>query len=252
MSSKDFLSKRVVAPEQLDEATTTEDARRDALIGLERANRLSTSVHHLWGELRRTAESCPGEPLRVLDVGTGGGDVVIRLAEKAEVTGVPMEFEGCDFNEETVGFASENAARARLSNVRFFVHDIKSADLPMEFDVVMCSLMLHHFRRPDAEQVLQRMAKAARAAVLVHDLRRSRLNYWLCWIGTRLVSRSTIVHEDGVQSVQAAFTIGEMRRLADLAGLHGATFQRLWPQRFLMVWRKGKYTAGNSDRWVGT
>jgi 2-polyprenyl-3-methyl-5-hydroxy-6-metoxy-1,4-benzoquinol methylase len=238
MSSTNFLSNRVVTQERLDDANTTAGVRLDALNGLRRANRLSSSVFHLWRELQDLAECQPGTRLRVLDVGTGGGDIIVRLSEKAAEAGVAMEFEGCDFNQETVDFAIENAVNAGRSNVRFFEHDVRFGDLPTGYDVVMCSLMLHHFKRPDAEQVLQRMAKAARTAVLVHDLRRTRLNYWLCWIGTRLVSRSSIVHSDGVQSVQAAFTIEEVRGLADLAGLHGTKIRRLWPQRFLMVWHK--------------
>ena len=56
--------------------------------------------------------------------------------------------------------------------------------------------------------------------------------------GSRLLTRSPIVHVDGPLSVRAAFTVAEARQLAERAGLSGATIRRHWPQRFLLSWWK--------------
>jgi hypothetical protein len=102
----------------------------------------------------------------------------------------------------------------------------------------MCTLFLHHLVQEDAEQLLRRMAKAARRCVLVDDLVRGRTGYFLAWAGARLLTSSRIVHVDGPLSVRSAFTLPEVRALAEKAGLHGARFRRHWPQRFLLSWRK--------------
>jgi hypothetical protein len=60
----------------------------------------------------------------------------------------------------------------------------------------------------------------------------------LACAGTRLLSRSPVVHVDGPRSVAAAFTPAEALDLAQRAGLTGATVVRRWPCRFLLTWRR--------------
>jgi SAM-dependent methyltransferase len=75
------------------------------------------------------------------------------------------------------------------------------------------------------------MARRARQLVLVNDLIRSPLGYGLAWAGTRLLSRSWIVHTDGPRSVQGAFQLAEVAAMAERAGLRGASLRRCWPER---------------------
>ena len=58
--------------------------------------------------------------------------------------------------------------------------------------------------------------------VLINDLRRAPLGYGLAWLGCRLLSMSQVVHVDGPLSVEAAFTLAEVRSLAAAAGMKDA------------------------------
>ena len=109
-------------------------------------------------------------------------------------------------------------------------------DQEKDFDVVFCSLFLHHLNNADAEQLLKVMNKRARYLVLLTDLIRSRLGYGMAWAGTRLLSRSWVVHTDGPLSVKAAFQIEEVRALTQRAGIQNAKLQRCWPERYLLSW----------------
>jgi hypothetical protein len=82
------------------------------------------------------------------------------------------------------------------------------------------------------------MARLATRLVLVNDLVRGPAAYALAWLGTRLLTRSPVVHLDGPRSVAAAFTLREARELAERAGLHGARIDRRWPCRYLLAWRR--------------
>jgi hypothetical protein len=53
-----------------------------------------------------------------------------------------------------------------------------------------------------------------------------------------VLTTSAVVHVDGPRSVEAAFTLEEVRALADQAGLENATLARHWPYRFLLAWRR--------------
>ncbi len=108
--------------------------------------------------------------------------------------------------------------------------------LPGRYDIVCCSLFVHHLEEPQAVALLTAMRESAEKLVVVSDLLRTRLGYALCWIGTRLLTRSPVVHTDGLLSVRAALSLDEARGLAAKAGLQNARFERQWPQRFLMTW----------------
>jgi 2-polyprenyl-3-methyl-5-hydroxy-6-metoxy-1,4-benzoquinol methylase len=173
--------------------------------------------------------------VRVLDLATGGGDTPIKLDRQARRVGLNLEVQGCDINPQAIDYAREQA-RAYNANVRFFVLDAVHAILPSDYDVLTCSLFLHHLDETNAIALLRRMGNAARGLVLVDDLVRSRWGYFMAVVGCHLLSGSRVVHVDGPISVAGAFTPSEALSLAERAGLRGATLTRHWPQRFLLTW----------------
>ena len=99
-----------------------------------------------------------------------------------------------------------------------------------------CTLFVHHLDPPDVVRLLKGMAARARRLVIVDDLIRSRLGYSMAWIGTRLLSRSWVVHHDGPLSVQGAFTPSEILDLATQAGWRDCVLERTWPERYRLCW----------------
>ena len=110
--------------------------------------------------------------------------------------------------------------------------------IPPGYDIVVCSLFMHHLQEEQAVRLLRHMAEAANRLVLVNDLIRSSAGMMLAVVGTRLLSGSRIVHTDGPRSVQGAFTMEEASRMARRAGLDGVTVSWRWPCRFLLMWKR--------------
>jgi 2-polyprenyl-3-methyl-5-hydroxy-6-metoxy-1,4-benzoquinol methylase len=234
-----FLAQRDRQPELMDQPSLDREAHYRALDGLRTTNSVSGTSRVIWrGILDAKILPQDGRPLRILDVAAGGGDVIIGVAKLAARNGIAIETHGCDINPAAVDYAQRAADRAGISGAKFFQLNALVDRLPDDYDVVMCTLFLHHLTDEDARQLLRRMAPAARRCVLVDDLRRNRLGYFFAWAGARLLTRSHIVHTDGPLSVRAAFTIAEMCQLAHAAGLTGVQFRCHWPERFLMSWRK--------------
>jgi 2-polyprenyl-3-methyl-5-hydroxy-6-metoxy-1,4-benzoquinol methylase len=228
---------RVCEPEIIDQPHLDVNHHRHALRGLERINAWSGSVRLFWPALRALALRQAPRPVRVLDVGSGGGDVLRKLRRRASRAGLPMILEGCDLSAAAVAFAQERAAAAG-ADIRFFVADALQQDLPGDYDAVVCSLFLHHFNDEQAVIVLRRMAAASRGLVLVNDLRRCFAGWFLAHTAGRLLTTSPVVHVDGPRSVAAAWTRAEILALAQRAGLVGATYRAYWPCRFLLSWTK--------------
>jgi 2-polyprenyl-3-methyl-5-hydroxy-6-metoxy-1,4-benzoquinol methylase len=216
----------------------TEHAR--ALRGLQRINRWSRTASILWASVTCLTRSggTPDQPLRVLDLATGGGGTPLALARLAVRDGINLEVEGCDINPQAIRYA-QREAKSHGSNARFFVLDALNDVIPPKYDGLICSLFLHHLSTAEAINLLRRMAMATRRFILVDDLIRSRWGFFLAVAGCHLLSDSRIVHTDGPTSVNAAFTLDEASALAERAGLHAATVSRHWPERFLLIWTKG-------------
>lgn len=203
-----------------------------ALRGLSRINALSRSDSILWPPIARLAH-LSSTSLRVLDLACGGGDVTHAIARRSKKIGLDVRVDGCDVSETAVALA-----RMRPGLASFTCLDVLRDPLPEGYDVVCCSLFLHHLEGEDAVTMIAKMARATRRLVLVNDLARSRFGYALAWAGCRLLSRSYVVQHDGPASVAAAFTPSEARELAVQAGLFGAKVETRWPERFLLSWSK--------------
>jgi 2-polyprenyl-3-methyl-5-hydroxy-6-metoxy-1,4-benzoquinol methylase len=206
-----------------------------ALDGLARLNRWSGSDGILWRPIRRLMADISDRPLRILDIACGAGDVLVALAQRAGAAGIALDLHGIDFSSTAIGHARRRAANAGISVV-LQQADALVDELPSGFDVVTCSLFLHHLPEERAVDLVERMAKATRRLVLVNDLRRSPAGWLLAATACHLLTRSRVVHADGPLSVARAFTRAEMLALADRAGLHGATVVLRWPFRILLTW----------------
>lgn len=229
-----FLDQRRREPERMDDPALPADQHEAALRGLARLNALSRGTGILWGALRPLFPRFRDRPLRVLDLATGGGDALLGLAARACRAGALFEWAGCDVSETALAVARKRAEAAGIK-AEWFALDALRDPLPTGFDVVTCSLFMHHLDDEPAQAVLAKMHAAARAMTLVGDLERSIMNYGLVWLGSRLVTRSPIVHVDGPLSVQAAFTAEELRRLATASGLESAVVTRHFPCRLRLA-----------------
>ncbi len=230
-------AQRVREQEIMDDPGLDQERHFEALRGLASLNWISGSARAVWKPIKRFARESNLRRLRILDVASGGGDVAIGLWKKAQRTGLDVEVVGVDLSPRAIEFAQHRAAEAG-ANVRFEALDVLADELPNGFDIMTCSLFLHHLSNAEAKLLLEKMSAAAGRMVVINDLYRSRWNLFLVWLGTWLFTRSDVARVDGPLSVKAAFIPQEVRALAEEAGLAGARVYSRWPCRLLLEWRK--------------
>jgi 2-polyprenyl-3-methyl-5-hydroxy-6-metoxy-1,4-benzoquinol methylase len=231
------LSHRDRQPELMDDPALAESLHRQALRGLERVNRISGIASLLWRSIRPLCDQHPSRPLRVFDVGCGGGDISVGVWRKAQRAGYNLQIGGCDISPKALRMSTERA-RAAGADAEYISVDILNDPLPRGWDVMYCSLFLHHFDETQGVRLLRNMAQSSERMVLVNDLIRDQLGYFLCWWGVRLLTRSPIVHVDGPLSVRAGFQPREVVDMATEAGMHNAHISHHWPQRLLLTWQR--------------
>jgi 2-polyprenyl-3-methyl-5-hydroxy-6-metoxy-1,4-benzoquinol methylase len=206
-----------------------------ALHGLARVHALTGTAGRLWKPMRRIMRQRKLTSMSVMDIGCGDGLLLRKLWQKAQSNGCELKLIGCDFSQSAIELARDENAAANIP-IELNHIDITRDALPTEADVVFCSLFLHHFSEVQVVEILQKFAAATRQLLLVEDLIRSRMGYYLCWLGVHLLSRSQVMRVDGLLSVQAAFSQAEMRSLLGRAKLGDAQMQKHWPERFLIQW----------------
>ncbi|MFL2512347.1 MAG: class I SAM-dependent methyltransferase [Synechococcus sp.] len=230
------LNNRDRQPEVMDQPGLDPKEHAKALMGLRRINAISRCSAGLFRPIEALAITQPAKPLRVLELACGGGDTAIDLALMAKRKGLSLDIHACDLNPEAVAIAQTNAVRRQAALTVFTADALAKPTDHNSFDVVYCTLFAHHLDELDVVRLLEVMALRSRKLVLVDDLIRSRLGFALAWIGTRLLSRSWVVHTDGLLSVRAALQPDEMKSIAMQAGLNDAQIKRSWPERYLLSW----------------
>ncbi|MCA9134139.1 MAG: methyltransferase domain-containing protein [Planctomycetales bacterium] len=233
------LATRCRLPEKMDDPQLEATQHVRALRGLQRVHAVSGTLGRLWQPLERLFAEQSGRELRVMDVGCGDGVLLRQLWHRADRHGCRLQLVGCDFSSRALGLFRAAAEQEEIP-VELHCLDVLQSPLPEGADVILNSLFLHHFADQEVTEILTKFSRSARHMVVVEDLLRSRWGYYLCWCGVHLLTRSAVVHYDGLRSVEAAFSLPEIRHMVDACGIRQPRLQRHWPERFTLQWRTGQ------------
>jgi len=211
-------------PEWIDQPGVAPELLREELRILERLNR-RLGGHQLVLQYVRKLVEASKSTVSILDLGTGSADIPRAIVAWAREAGVPINVVAVDGNPVVLEAAREKCQR--WPEIRLEQHDLRALPYAAEsFDVVLCSLTLHHLSPTDSVALLRRMGEIARAGCVLNDLRRNWCAIWIMELLARTIVRSPILRHDGPQSCRAAFTVGELRGMAQQAGFKDFEIRR--------------------------
>lgn len=225
--------------ELLDADNYDPDELAENFRDIRRVNHLLGGTSVVLRHLPDLFQSIPAnQPTTILDLATGVGDIPIAIVQWAKRHDRQIHIVASDSSNDILQLAEkETAVHPEISLARY---DARAVPLPdREFDIVLCSLALHHFAPDDARQVLREMRRLARVGVVVNDLYRSRAGYIAAWAAARLTTRNRLTRNDAPLSVLRAYTPDELRILLHQAGFTSPSITRhLW-FRMTAVERRG-------------
>jgi len=158
----------------------------------------------------------PGTRMRIVDLATGSGDIPRLIADYAREIGAQVEIDALDRQPATLEVATKLSTG--YPEIYYRQADILELDSVGTYDVVLCTLALHHFSDGDAVTVLRRCRELSREFVLVSDLRRGFLLQSGVYLLTELIFREPMTRHDARLSAERAFSFTEMGDLALRAG----------------------------------
>ncbi len=201
-------------PELMDRPQPVSAELERDLENLRQLNRWFGSYRLVLHFIRRWIK--PGDQLRIVDLATGSGDIPRLIVDLARKLGAAIKIDALDRQSATLEIARRlSADYPEISFVEANLLEFPSTE---RYDIVLCSLALHHFGNEDAVLVLRRCCELSRKFVLVSDLRRG----WLATVGvyilTALIFRESMTKYDGRLSAARAFSFAELDELARNAG----------------------------------
>lgn len=164
-----------------------------------------------WGTVyRRTLRSHLaglGRPARVLDLGSGGGDVVTRLAAMARRDGLDVQWTGIDPDPRALEVA---LAAGPVPGVTFRCADAETLVAEgATFDAVLSNHVLHHLG-DELTGFAAASLDLSHGLVLHSDIARSRLAYALYGAGITPFAPGTFLRTDGLRSIRRSYTRAEL------------------------------------------
>jgi SAM-dependent methyltransferase len=158
----------------------------------------------------------PGARLRIVDLATGSGDIPRLIAEHGRKVGAELQIDALDRQSATLEIAKRLSVR--YPEISLVEGDVLKWQPTEPYDIVFCTLALHHFSEDDAVRLLQRCRELSRKFALVSDLLRS----WFGTLGVHFLTatmfREPMTKHDARLSLARAFSFSEMSQLARRAG----------------------------------
>lgn len=170
-----------------------------------------------------------GGTCTLLDVGTGTGDIPRAVARAARRRGVAVTAIGLDRSP----LAARIAATTGLPTV---VSDGGSLPLASRsVDFVIASQVLHHLDTPVAIRWIRELDRVARRAVVIADLRRTRVAMAAVWLVSFPLGLHPVTRRDAVLSLRRGYTEAELKTILREAGVLPSVY-RTPIARLVAVW----------------
>lgn len=169
------------------------------------------------------------KPLRILDLGCGGGDVCLKMSSWAEESGIEVSITGIDPDPRAFEYLEKLETP---ENVEFRQARLKDLIISNEkFDVVISNHLLHHLTPEEIQVVCIKTEKIAEKMVLFNDIRRSQIGFAVFGLVAPTMYRSSYVVRDGLTSIRRSFKYRELKIIAP----ERWQIKKLFPFRLLLM-----------------
>lgn len=171
--------------------------------------------------------------IRIADIGCGNGAMIRSIAAWGKKRGYHFQFTGIDANLHAIQIAEELSLEypeTDFLNLNIFSNEFRE----MKFDIILCTLTLHHFRNEQIIDLVKQLNIQAGIGVVINDLHRSKMAYFLfqafCWFFVN----NEIARKDGLVSILRGFKKEEIEEFS--SHIPAAEHHIQWKWAFRYQW----------------
>ncbi len=182
--------------------------------------------------------AAPRETVSVLDVGSGGGDMLRHIRKLLRRRNRNADLTGVDLNPWAKQSAEQVTPAAM--NIRFETSNIFAFDPARQADFIISCDFTHHLTDAELVRFIQWMDSHARRGWFINDLHRHPLPYYFIKTVFNMLPLSRMMRSDGPISISRAFVADDWRRLLAEAGIPAERTSIKWffPFRYGVACRK--------------
>jgi trans-aconitate methyltransferase len=174
-------------------------------------------------------------PLRIVDIGCGGGDMLRRIETWARGNHISVRLTGVDRNPQVI-----KAARAfsdQTCTIEWIACEAEAYRPLFPIDLVISSLFTHHLTDAEIVRFLKWMEQYATRGWFINDLRRGAMSYYLFTLLAWAMRWHRFVRHDGPVSIRRSFTPCDWSRYLSEARLPADSVRMFdaWPGRLCVA-----------------
>lgn len=171
----------------------------------------------------------------VLDVGSGHGDMLRCLSNWAAARRLRLDLVGVDLNP--LSKLSAERVTSQSQGIDFITGNVFSFASEQKIDYIISSLFAHHLTDQQLVEFIRWMDRRACMGWLINDLHRHPIPYYFIKSIVRLLSCNRLIRHDAPVSVARAFTVRDLKKLLETAGIpaHRVSIRWYFPFRYAVA-----------------
>lgn len=207
-------SSRTTESEIMDDFDLRGSELRQTLKDLENINSLLGGNNITKDGIKKLLADVPHDrTIRIADLGCGNGAMLRSLANWGQNNEYSFQFVGIDANPHAIRIAEDlsmNYPQISFLNLNIFSDTFSN----MKFDIILCTLTLHHFKDEQINNLLRQFYKQVGIGIVINDLHRSKMAYFLFKAFCSVFVNNEIARKDGLISILRGFKKEEIHEFS--------------------------------------
>ena len=226
---------RTNEPELMDNFDMEGNILKDALDKIAKINQfLGGNKVTLEGVKNILKQHPVKDKITIVDIGCGNGDMLRLMADYLEKNNIKCDLVGIDANQFTVDYAKKKSVN--YPNITYRCEDVFSNSFEkLEYDIVLCTLTLHHFKDDEIINLLKVFNANAKMGIVINDLQRSGISYRLFQGLCFVLGLNDMTREDGLVSILRGFKKPELEQFSKKLQLKNYSIEWKWAFRYQWI-----------------
>lgn len=226
---------RTEEDEIMDDFTLEGEELREALDKIAAINQFLGGNHLTLQGVKKLIHT--KDAITIVDVGCGNGDMLRTLAHFAIKNNFKFQLIGIDANAFTINYAEKLSEN--YPNISYKCMDIFSeAFSKLKYDIVLCTLTLHHFKNNQIDYLLKCFNTQAKIGIVINDLHRNSIACKAFQLVSFVFNLNEMSKKDGLVSILRGFKKQELIAFSEKNNLKNYTIRWKWAFRYQWIIKK--------------